>query len=377
MIRKIIYLTIVISLLGISVFLGQKAQNSDMEKVIGDNFDNIKSIQKISDNCYYLYNEKKLFGKPTSILIISKGIGYSGSIQVGVNYSTDGKILEAKVLHQTETPVFFKRVSKGKFIEQYFGKSVKENFSLGNNIAAVSGATISCSGINSAIEKANRQACQSYFHEKLHGKKGMRPPDKKEVFLVILLSLTLIVSRSKKITVRRYLPVIRIISLVGLGFVFKGLLSISHFNNLLVGNFPARQYYWYLLLGFFIFTILLTGKNLYFSYICPMGTLQDYLAKLSPKKIKITNRKYYRYPAIFFTLVILCYAAIFNKPGFFGYEIFSAVFMLDFSFYMAVIVVIALFGSLLIPRFWCRFLCPVGVVGRFLMMVRRLFIKKK
>ena len=181
----------------------------------------------------------------------------------------------------------------------------------------------------------------------------------------------------RKKWLKKLRPVFQLISVIFLGFVFKGLLSITHFNNLVLLNLPGNQYYWYLIVGLFLLSIFVLGKNLYFAYICPMGIIQDYLYKIPVKKLKFKNKKYYQYPVVLSTLCILCYAIIVNQPGAFGYEIFGSVFQFEFSSWIIIIAIISFVLSLFIKRFWCRFLCPVGVIGRFLMMVRTIFVKKK
>ncbi len=368
--KKIITVIIVFILLTLSVYIGKSSRNIDVESVIYSNFTKAKIIKKISEKFYYLYDSKKMFVKPSSLLSIADSKGYSGPIKIGVNYSKEGEIIDVKVLHQTETPGFFRMVIKAKFIDQYIGKNIEENFELDKNIDAVSGATISCVGINSAIQKANIKTCDLYFKNKFEADKTGQKVQTKDILIIFFFLFAIFLSFKKSKIQRKILPIFRIMSVVFLGFFFKGLLSITHFNNLISGNFPDNQYYWYLILGFFIFTILIIGKNLYFAYICPMGIIQDYLEKISPKKIKFKQRKYYQYPAILFTFGILSYSAITNQPGFLGYEIFSLIFNQNFSFYITIVAIISIILSLFIKRFWCRFLCPVGVIGRFLQMLR-------
>ncbi len=348
----------------------------DVEGSIFSNFENVKGVKKITDNFYYLYNSKNAFGKPSSVLSIARSEGYSGPVEVGVNYDRDGKILKVTVLSQTETPGFFRRVEQAGFTDRYTGKNIQENFKLGEDIDAVSSATISCNGINSAVQKANIQTCDLYFRDKFSNTRNSIPVQPKEILLVLLYSFAILLSFTKSQIQRRFLPLFRLMSVLLLGFLFKSLLSITHFNNFILGNFPDNQYYWYLVVGLFAFSILVLGKNLYFAYICPMGILQDYLAKLPVKKWKIKQRSYYQYPAIVMTLGILVYAAIANRPGALGYEIFGPFFQLDRTSVLFYFALVNLVLALFIRRFWCRFLCPVGVIGRFLQNIRNLFTKR-
>ncbi|MEE4358916.1 MAG: FMN-binding protein, partial [Desulfococcaceae bacterium] len=335
------------------------------------------SVQKISENFYFLYDSKTAFGRPASILSIAKSEGYSGPIEVAVNYDNDGRIIEVKVLSQTETPGFFRRVERAGFTNQYQGKSIQETFVLDENIAAVTSATISCNGINTAVQKANNRTCELHFKQKFtEGRAGIKIQPK-DILIIFLYLFAIMLSFTKSKIQRRFLPFFRILSVVLLGFLFKSLLSITHFNNLILGNFPDNQYYWYLAVGLFAFSILVLGKNLYFAYICPMGIIQDYLGKVPVKKVKIRQKKYYQYPAVLLTIGILVYAAIANQPGFLGHEIFGAFFQTNITSWLFGLAVVCLVLSLFIRRFWCRFLCPVGVIAKFLQIVRSIVIKRK
>ena len=377
MTKKIIYLITVFFILTVSVFIGKSRMEFDAEGSIFSNFENVKVVKQVAENFYYLYNTKSAFGKPTSLLTITEAEGYSGKINVGVNYNKEGEILSVKVLSQTETPGFYKKVVRANFVDQYIGKRIQDKFNLGETIDAVSRATISCNGINSAVQKANIQTCKLYFKEKFSSEKSSVKIQKNDLLIILLYGVAIIFAYSRKKWLKKLRPVFHLISVIFLGFVFKGLLSITHFNTLILFNFPMNQYFWWLIIGLFILSIFVLGKNLYFAYICPMGIIQDYLGKLSPWQLKFKQKKYYQYPAIILTIAIICYAIIANQPGFFGYEIFSSIFQIDISSFLFAFAIIMLILSLFIKRFWCRFLCPVGVIGRFLMMVRTIFVKKK
>ena len=376
MTKKIVYTIIVVFILVSSVFIGKSRMNVDVEGSIFSNFENTKSVKEVSENFFYLYDTKSTFGKPSSLLSIAEAEAYSGKIKVGVNYNLEGEILVVKVLHQTETPGFFRRVVRANFIDQYRGRKIQDKFVLHKDIDAVSHATISCVGINSAVQKANILTNHQYFKDKFTSEKSSTKIQGKDILIIFLYIMAIIFAYSRSKWLKKIRPLYHLISVIFLGFVFNAMLSITHFNNLILFNFPMNQFFWYLIIGLFLLSILILGKNLYFAYICPLGIIQDYLGKISPKQLKFKNKKYYQYPAVLFTLAILSYAAIANQPGFLGYEIFGAVFQLDLSIYVFIIAIISLVLSLFIKRFWCRFLCPVGVVGRFLMMVRKIFKRK-
>ncbi len=82
--------------------------------------------------------------------------GYGGDVKVMVGLTPDLKILKAKILSASETPGLGAKASEPKFIDQYKGKSgilsvIKGTASNENEIAAISGATITSNAVTKAV----------------------------------------------------------------------------------------------------------------------------------------------------------------------------------------------------------------------------------
>jgi len=137
--------------------------------------------------------------------------------------------------------------------------------------------------------------------------------------------------------------------------------------------------------GFFILiavivTSLFFGKS-FCSWICPIGTISEYIGEFGEKIQKKLFKKVYRLPRfIDYPLRSLKYLLF----GFFAYSIFSMsvgalrlfldspynlvadvkmyAFFADIS-PLAFYIILGLFVlSILIRNFWCRFLCPYGAL---------------
>lgn len=91
--------------------------------------------------------------------------GYGGAVEVVVGVSTDGTLQGIKVGSNNETPGLGKNAATPKFQEQFNGKAwgnpinvIKSGTPKDNEIAALSGATITsravASGVNQALEAA-------------------------------------------------------------------------------------------------------------------------------------------------------------------------------------------------------------------------------
>lgn len=87
--------------------------------------------------------------------------GYGGTVEVMVGISNDGKISGVKVGNHSETPGLGSKAADPLFKDQYNGKStekplmvVKGEASHDNDIAAISGATITSNAVTSGVNAA-------------------------------------------------------------------------------------------------------------------------------------------------------------------------------------------------------------------------------
>lgn len=87
--------------------------------------------------------------------------GYGGKVEVMIGISKDGKITGVKVGNHSETPGLGSKASEPTFKDQFNGKStekplmvVKGSASNDNDIAAISGATITSNAVTSGVNAA-------------------------------------------------------------------------------------------------------------------------------------------------------------------------------------------------------------------------------
>lgn len=143
-----------------------------------------------------------------------------------------------------------------------------------------------------------------------------------------------------------------------------------------------------LLLGLIAGVIVAGGA--FCGWICPFGALQDLLdwirKKLRLPELRIPSRldrvlTYGRYV----TLGVILYATIATvKLWFADWDPYRTIFSLGWLFEFNLgeqwlayaVALVILVGALLIPRFWCRYLCPLGgaisLLGNFsLLRIRR------
>jgi len=156
---------------------------------------------------------------------------------------------------------------------------------------------------------------------------------------------------------------------------FGGLESLyTYFKT---GNFVPRIMISSMILFVGILLTVLIFRRGFCGWICPFGTVQELLNKITKKKYELPSQidKFARYIKYLVLAVILIGTAITGTLVFRGYDPFMTFFhfgkglLWDFSADEVaehaaayVVTVFVLLGSVFINRFWCRYLCPLGAV---------------
>ena len=156
------------------------------------------------------------------------------------------------------------------------------------------------------------------------------------------------------------------VTLLYLGFVDGGFLSVSHIaSGFSVGpGFYLNDLTVLMMVAFTLVTTLLWGR-VFCGFLCPFGALQDFLEKVVPRRFQrsvpgpIHNRAIYVKYAVLALIVGL--AAAPSHIGVYQYfEPFATVFYFSPSPLLWVIAGGILVASAVIPRFYCRYACPLG-----------------
>lgn len=111
---------------------------ASFEKIEGVEVENVSDIYK---------------GDNGEVVITCAGKGYGGDITVMVAFTTEGTIKQIKITEQTETAGLGSKIqSEASFVESFSGLPA-EDFTV-NDIAAISGATISSKAVTAAVNAA-------------------------------------------------------------------------------------------------------------------------------------------------------------------------------------------------------------------------------
>ncbi|MDX1646545.1 MAG: 4Fe-4S binding protein [Longimicrobiales bacterium] len=155
-------------------------------------------------------------------------------------------------------------------------------------------------------------------------------------------------------------------TLLLLGFVDGGFLSVSHITSGIWTGVDvfARDLHLLLLVAFTLATTLIWGR-IFCGFLCPFGALQDFLDRLAPARWKreLPQRAHDRAVWIKFALlgVILLPALLGSRASVYHYfEPFGTVFFLSPSLPLWIIAGAFLGASIVVPRFYCRYACPLG-----------------
>lgn len=93
-------------------------------------------------------------GERQGVVVKVSSTGYGGPIVLLVGVDTEEKTITGiKVLEHQETPGLGSNVAEAPFLSQFLGKSITDSFTVGEDVQAVSGATISSRAVARACAK--------------------------------------------------------------------------------------------------------------------------------------------------------------------------------------------------------------------------------
>lgn len=283
-------------------------------------------------------------------------IGYSGSTPLLIGISSGDTIVGIKLLANTESPGYIRKIEKKDFFKRWNGLSVKA--ALVSKVDVVAGATYSTSAIiqNMRIRLSKYASLQpeALPFEWASFSKLIAS------FLVLAMALLSFFFTSRMRNFR--LPLL-ISSILILGFWSGNFISAALLSGWLINGIPWGAKI--LLAVIFLLSVvlpLLTNKSFYCAFVCPYGACQELAGKVSKKKVTIPSRvsrimKWIR-PIILGGIAVILLLGI--SVDFTNVEPFSA---FNYQTASAVVLVMAIFFllvSLVIPKPWCNYFCPTG-----------------
>ena len=110
-------------------------------------------------------------GKVTNYIMSLTSMGYGGNLVILGNFKVNGEIIDAKLMEDSETPGLGKKAENAEYMNKFKGTGadkpvpVKKTMLEGSDADAVTGATITFTGVSKALEYG------SEFAKKLGGQK--------------------------------------------------------------------------------------------------------------------------------------------------------------------------------------------------------------
>ncbi len=320
--------------------------------------------------------------------MVGVATGYGGPIAMLVGTDPAGTITAVSVVEHAETPNFFRQLERVRFYDQFTGTSYGDSLYLGEDIDGVSGATLSAEAVAQGI----RQAVRGIASSAIDG--AVIPPDNRpinfgapEIVLLALFVVSFILHqlRSRPIIKKYGRWAVMATGVLVLGFILNKPFTLANVVSLLAGYWPdwRNNLYWFLLLGGILVVTSIQGKNPYCSWFCPFGATQEFLGSLTGAKPyqprAIYSKLQWLQRGLSFTAIVLGLAL--RQPGATSYEPFGTLFNLEGSWPQWVLLVMVLFGSLVIYRPFCNYLCPldpvVGYIGEVRRWVKNLWQKNR
>ena len=306
---------------------------------------------------------------------VSEGQGYGGPMTVVMAWSPQGTVLDIRVTEHFEDLPWYDTLGEKNFFRQYIGREYSRPLALGDDIGAVSGATISCVGVSLGVQ-VGREMVSRELGDPIPV--PSEPVDFGAAEWFLLAGIGVVVTL-------RSVPLLRLwrwprFLTLAFGFVVLGVwlaipLSLTNFAAWLVGYGPNLEtgLLFYILVFGVAGLALLLGKNYYCFWLCPFAAVQELThflggvnlrPRTSWRRLLANSRYFLLWVALFLVLLL-------NNPTVSLFEPWNALFSLKGDTVQWLLVILTLAVALAVYNFWCYYLCPVGATMDIILKVRR------
>ena len=309
--------------------------------------------------------------------------GFGGKMNLAIYVEAAGSLVNFHIIRSNETPAYLELL--GEWRDSLNGRQLFQPQPFAN-VHAVTGATVSCEAILSALQTSGHRFATQILgksigpevEERVHRAKYL--PDAQGTYLIGAFVLTLIVIYHGGFWSR--LAVLLLNLVVG-GIWLNAQYSSEQIATLLSLHSPALRLTGAFVLVVVIPLLVIIFGNIYCGYICPFGAAQELLGYVVPEKFKqpipaerMRKARFVKYAVL---LVLVAVFFLSRNRTTLAADPLISIFNLRFSISefrsaMLLIAAAALIGSLFYTRFWCRYLCPAGA---FLSLLNNVVILKR
>ena len=358
--------------------IGQIAAQTDYDALLKQAMPDLKlSRSQANTELPVVYHIESPDDKSPDAIVMAEGTGYGGPLVVAIKArrTDDGaKLNEVIVLSHKETPAFMTKIN-AHFFRQFGGKSVTDNYIVGDDIDAVSGATVSSEGFAAAIREAVHLGAVQHLKLPRSWQEPAWAFGMNEVILVLLFALAFFGAYQKGKMAKYARLVVVVGSIAFVGFYANASVNLGNIAGIFMGFIPSpRQFplWWIMMIGM-LGSVVILGRNIYCQQICPFKGIQDLLQKISGIKLRIDMKFQKRARTLIYSLSWVALMLIFlsRHPALGSYEPFAMMFSLEGLGIQWYILPASLLGAFFVPSFRCRLFCPVGLYLNEMVRLRR------
>jgi len=295
--------------------------------------------------------------------------GFGGRMNIAVHVDASGGLIDFHIIRSNETPAYLELLTPWRVLVNDHNLFGPQPFA---DVDTVTGATISCEAILSALQSSGHRFAASVLGRDIlsQAKDGAGHSgfihDADGLYLAGAFVLTLIVIYRGGFWSRLLVLVLNLI--VG-GIIFNAQYSSEQIATILSLHAPAAGLTAVFLLVVAVPLVVILFGNIYCGYMCPFGAVQELLSFVVPKKFRpvvsieqMRRARFVKYVVL--SVLITAFFLLRNRTTLAAdplVEVFNLrIFLEDFRSVILLILALALLGSLFYVRFWCRYLCPVG-----------------
>lgn len=287
--------------------------------------------------------------------------GYAGTVPVEI-YVTAGRIDSVRALPNHETPRFFARLTDGGFMHSWDGLSLDVAATM--SVDAVSGATFSSRAVEANVRAGAAEAIGADTGAAPAAPEP-RPDAKTLAALAVLLSAAIVPLLSTRPTLR---PVLQVLDVAVLGFWTGTFIDYAMMVNFFANGprLTLASAMTVLLLIMGIIYPLAGRRSHYCAWVCPYGAAQDLAGHLSKRKLHVGPRTARALTIARRVLWGVLMALLFAGAGtaWIDNEIFTAFIVGSASRMVLAAGAAFVVLSIVVPRPFCRWVCPTGTLLR-------------
>jgi len=367
------------ALLVVAFIIGQIAAQTDYEALLKAQMPDIELTRsQVNKELPVVFGMRKDGEESPDVMIMASGEGYGGPLVVGVRARrTDegANVNEILLLDHKETPSFVERVENSNFFRQFAGKRVSDNFLIGDDIDAVSGATVSSEGFAAAVREAVHLGAVQHLKLAPSWREPTWNIGANELILVGLFALAFFGSYRKDKVGKYARNIVMLGALVFVGFYANVSVNLGNLAGIFLGYIPSPKQHpmWWIMMIGVLGSVVILGRNIYCRHLCPFMVVQDLLQKVSGVRLRIRSELQKKAQTLILSLSWVALMLIFLSahPALGSYEPFAMMFSLEGLGIQWYILPAALLGAFFVPSFWCRLFCPVGLFLNQIVRLRR------